>query len=444
MNMTTTPTAVIILAAGKGTRMKSAMPKVLHPMAGTPMLGHVLTATQTLNPAKTVVITGYKAEDVEAYCTANFPNTTFARQTEQLGTGHAIMQAEEALKDFTGNVVIVYADIMLSTRPDVLPVLMEQHTSNGSGLTMLTANVPNPTGFGRVFIENGVLISVEEKDCTAAQRLITTVNPCVFALSAKLLFKLLAQVTNNNAQKEYYLTDIIGLAHQNGAPVIAAEVPAERSEIGMNSRAEIAEMEALWQSRKRTAMMQSGVTLVAPATVWFAADTVIAPDVTIHQNVVFGPGVTIETGATVLPFCHLEGVHIKSGANIGPFTRIRPGSEVGENAKVGNFVELKNTTLGEKASAGHLAYLGDTTVGHHTNIGAGTITANYNHKTHAKAKTVIGNNASTGSNTVLIAPVTLADGVYTGASTTIRKNVEEDTLVFTAPDIITKSGYSKK
>ena len=441
--MSTQDIAVIILAAGKGTRMKSTMPKVLHPMAGMPMLGHVITAAQSLNPAKTVVITGYGAEDVEAYATQNFNNVQFARQTEQLGTAHAIMQAEAALAGFTGTAVILYADIMLGTREDVLPTLMEQHKANATGLTLLTANVANPTGLGRIFLQNGIVVNVEEKDCTPEQRSITTVNPAIHALPAPLLFSLLHQVKNDNAQKEYYLPDIIALAHKAGSTVVTAEVACERPELGMNSRAEIAEMETVWQNRKRAAFMAAGVTLTDPSTVYFSADTRIEPDVTIHQNVIFGSKVTIETGATVLPFCHLEGVLIQSGANVGPFARIRPGSTVGKNAKVGNFVELKNTALATKASVGHLSYLGDATVGSHTNIGAGTITANYNHKTNAKAKTVIGDNASTGSNTVLVAPVTLGNGAYTGASTTVRNNVEDNTLVFTAPDPIIKSGYTK-
>ena len=436
-------TAVIILAAGKGTRMKSAMPKVLHPMAGQPMLWHVLNAAQSLKPAKTVVITGYGADDVEAFATQHFPGTLFARQTEQLGTGHAVMQAKAQLADHTGPIVILYGDIMLSTRADVLPTLIAEYNT-APGLTLLTAQVDNPTGFGRVFKQNGFLINVEEKDCTPEQRLITTVNPCIYAVDGPLLWNLLDKVTNHNAQQEYYLTDILQLAAGGGHPVSTHSVAAERSEIGMNNRAEIAEMTQLWQTRKRREMMLNGVTLTDPATVWFSPDTTIEADTTIGQNVVFGPGVRILSGANILPFCHLEGCTIKGGANIGPFARLRPTTVVEEGAKVGNFVELKNTTLGEKSSAGHLTYLGDATVGHHTNIGAGTITANYNHKTHAKAKTVIGDNASTGSNTVLVAPVTLGNSAYTGAATTVRNNVDNDALVLSVPEVLTKPNYSKK
>lgn len=438
------PIAVIILAAGKGTRMKSAIPKVLFPIAGVPMLHHTIQAAQSLNPAKIVVVTGFEAEMVETAVTKSFPNLpiTFARQTEQKGTGHAVLQAEAALQGFTGTILIFSGDSTLPTRPDVLPALLSGHT--GHDLTVLTADVKDPTGYGRVFHKNSQLVIVEQKDTNDAEQNVTTVNTSFYAAESTFLWPLLHQVRPNNAQQEYYLTDIVALGGAAGHRIGMVSVPMEREEIGMNNRAEIAQMEALWQTRKRQEMLLSGVTLLDPATVWFSPDTVIEPDTTIHQNVVFGPGVTIKTGATILPFCHLEGCTIHSGANIGPFARIRPTSEVGPNAKVGNFVELKNTTLGTKSSAGHLTYLGDATVGEHTNIGAGTITANYNHKTHAKHKTTIGDNASIGSNTVLIAPVTLGNLATTGANTTIRKSLPEDTLAFTAPDLITKPNYSKK
>ncbi len=435
--------AVIVLAAGKGTRMKSELPKVLHPMAGMPMLGHVLTAARTLNPTQTVVITGYGAEQVEAYCTENFPETTFARQAEQLGTGHAIMQAEQALKTFTGTVIIVYADIMLGTRPDVLPTLMEQHRSNAQGLTLLTANVPNPKGFGRVFMQKGILINVEEKDCTPEQKKITTVNPCIYAVNGPLLFKLLAQVSNNNAQNEYYLTDIIALAHTNGAPVIMAEVPAERPEIGMNSRAEVAEMETLWQTRKRQEMMANGVTLVDPSTVYFSADTTIKPDVTIHPNVVFGPGVTIHSGATVFPFCHIANATLHKGVEIGPFARLRQGVTLNENVHIGTFVESKNSTFGQGSKAMHLSYIGDATVGAEAGFGGGTITANYNQKTKVKSRTVLENGAMTGANSTLVAPVKLGKNARTGAGTVVRNDIEEGALLVSKPEQITKPGYNK-
>lgn len=313
--------AVIILAAGKGTRMKSTMPKVLHPVAGQPMLWHVLAAAQSLNPAKTVVITGYGADEVEAFTTAHFPGTLYARQTEQLGTGHAVMQAKPLLGGHTGPIVILYGDIMLSTRADVLPTLVREHAATPTGLTLLTAQVDNPTGFGRVFKQNGFLVNVEEKDCTPEQRLITTVNPCIYAVDGPLLWQLLDKVSNVNAQHEYYLTDILQLAAEGHHPISTEAVAAERPEIGMNTRAEIANMASLWQDRKRREMMLAGVTLTDPASVWFAPDTHIEADTTIHQNVVFGPGVHIGSGVTIEPFVSLSNSHIKPGTTVKSFTK---------------------------------------------------------------------------------------------------------------------------
>lgn len=436
--------AVIVLAAGKGTRMKSALPKVLHPLAGKPMLGHVLSAAQALKPKHTVVITGYGAAEVETYCDAEFPGTLYARQTEQKGTGHAVMQAEKALKNFTGTVIIAYGDIMLGSCPHTLPTLLEQHAKNPKGLTMLTAQVENPTGFGRLIKKGKTWVNVEEKDCTPAQRKITTVNPCLYAVSAPLLFKLLKKVKPNNAQKEYYLTDIIELTHKHKLTVHAHAVEATRALIGINSRAELATMEAEVQSALRTHHMANGVTLTDPTTVYFSLDTQIANDTTIGQHVIFGPGVKLEGNVTVLPFCHMEGCVVRSGARIGPFARIRPTSEIGENAHVGNFVEIKNTRFGAASKANHLTYVGDADVGADVNFGAGTITANYNRKTGKKSRTTIGKGASLGSNTVLVAPVTLGARATTGANTTVRQTVEDDALAVTAAQTVIKPNYSKR
>lgn len=438
------PLAVLILAAGKGTRMKSSMPKVLHPMAGMPMLGHVLTAAKSLNPTRTIVITGYGADDVEAYATKTFPGTEYARQTEQLGTAHAIQQAEPLLQGFTGTVVILYADIMLGTRPDVLPTLMEQHSSNTNGLTILTANTSNPSGLGRIFMKRNVVVNVEDKDCTVQERGITTVNPAIHAVPAPLLFKLLSQVKNDNAQKEYYLPDIIALAHSNGAPVITAEVPSERSELGMNSRAEIAEMETLWQTRKRTAMMASGVTLLDPTTVYFAPDTQIAPDTTIHQNVVFGPGVKIESNVNILPFCHIAGSIIRQGAEIGPFARLRSGTDVGEKVELGSFVVTKKAKIGKKSKAKQLNCLVDCTIGEGVNVGAGAMIANYHHFTKQKQETIVEDGASLGSNSVLVAPAHIGKDAFVAAGTVVRGELESGSLIVSQPPQKTKANYAKK
>lgn len=441
---TIAPLAVVVLAAGKGTRMKSSMPKVLHPVAGAPMLHHALKAAQSLKAEKTVVITGFGAEEVESNVSKYFPQAVFARQTEQKGTGHAVQQAHKALKDFTGTILIFSGDSTLPTRPDVLPELLRTHTEEGNALTVLTADVPNPTGYGRVFKKGGKLVNVEHKDCSEAERKITTVNTSFYAVESKILWPLLNKIKPENAQNEYYLTDIIALAGAAKHKVGMACLPMEREEIGMNSRAEIAQMEALWQTRKRHEMMAAGVTLQDPSTVYFSHDTVIAADVSIGPNVVFGPGVTIESNVNILPFCHIEGAHVHSGARIGPFARLRPGTVVKEEAHIGNFVELKNTTLGKKSNANHLSYIGDATVGDDTNLGAGTITANYNHFTKEKFKTKIGNHVSTGALTSLVAPVTVGNDVYIGAGTTLRKDVEANTLVVTLATTKTKSNYRKR
>lgn len=435
-------TAVIILAAGKGTRMKSDLPKVLHPIAGKPMLWHVIKAAQSLSPAKTVVITGHGAEDVESMVKTEFPSQpiTFARQTEQKGTGHATQQAESALSGFQGHAVVLYGDVMLNARPDVLPQL--QGNIQPGTLTVLTADVPDPTGFGRIFHKNNQLVNVEEKDCSEAERKVTTANPGIYALPAEALWSMLAQLQPNNKQGEYYLTDIIALAPGHGLSVHAVSVTAERPEMGVNNRVELAAMEAHLQASLRKMHMLNGVTLADPTTVYFSTDTVIANDVTIGQNVVFGPGVTIASGVEIKPFCHLEGCTIGTGAHIGPFARLRPGSTVEESAHVGNFVELKNATLGAHSKAGHLSYLGDITIGKHANIGAGTIVANYKHKTREKFKTILGDNTSTGSHTTLVAPVALGNGATTGAGTVVRGNVEDGALIVSTPTQKTKSGYN--
>lgn len=436
------PLAVIILAAGKGTRMKSAMPKVLHPIAGQPMLHHAIRAAQTLNPSKTIVITGFGAEAVEENIGKAFEDITFVRQTEQKGTGHAVLQAEKALKSFTGTILIFSGDSTLPAREDVLPALQEGH--KGNALTVLTADLNNPTGYGRVFKKGGKLVNVEHKDCTGEEKKVTTANTSFYAVESAVLWPLLHKLEPNNAQKEYYLTDIIGLAGEAKHKVNMVSLPMEREEIGMNSRAEIAQMEALWQRRKRHEMMMSGVTLLDPATVYFSADTEIGPDTTVGQHVVFGPGVKIGSNVQILPFCHLEGAVVAEGARIGPFARLRPGTEVGEEAHIGNFVELKNTKLGKGSKANHLSYVGDATVGKNVNLGAGTITANYNSKTKIKSKTTIGDGASTGSHTVLVAPVSMGVGASTGASTVVRQNVEPGTLVVTLATNKTKAESTKR
>lgn len=435
--------AVIILAAGKGTRMKSTAPKVLHGFAGRPMLGHILAATEALNPSRTVVITGFGAEAVESYCTANFKNIEFARQTEQKGTGHAVQMCAEALGKHTGPIMILYGDVMLNMRPDVLPALIAAHAKNANGLTLLGASVENPTGLGRMIQENNRVRVVEEKDCTDLERKCKTANPGIYAIHGPLLWPLVANLTPNNAQSELYLTDIVEAAHSH-APVTLVEVPSERAEMGINSRTELAAMDALWQSRKRESLMAQGVTLVGPETCFFSHDTTIGADSVVGPHVVCGVGVKTESDVTLLPFSHLEGCTIAKGVRVGPFARLRPTTTIGEDAHIGNFVELKNTTFGKGSKANHLTYVGDAEVGQNVNLGAGTITANYNSKTKVKSRTSIGDNVSTGSQTVMVAPIAVAEGTMTGAGTVLRKPTEAYSLVTDAREQVVKSGYAKK
>lgn len=435
--------AIIILAAGKGTRMKSAQPKVLHGFAGRPMLGHILAATEALKPSRTVVITGFGAEAVEAYCTANFKGIEFARQTEQKGTGHAVQMCAPLLADHSGPIVILYGDVMLTMRPDVLPALLAAHAQNAQGLTLMGATVQNPQGLGRMFTEGNTVRIVEDKDCTPAQRQVNTANPGIYAIHGPLLWPLVANLKPNNAQAELYLTDIVEAAHAH-APVKLIEVPSERAEMGINSRTELAAMDALWQTRKREALMAQGVTLIGPETCFFSHDTHIGADSTVGPHVVCGVGVEVASGVTILPFTHLEGCSIGTGGRIGPYARLRPGTTLAEDAHIGNFVELKNTTFGKGSKANHLSYVGDAEVGSNVNLGAGTITANYNSKTKVKSRTTIGDNVSTGSQTIIVAPLAVAEGTMTGAGTVLRKPTEAYSLVTDAREQVVKSGYAKK
>jgi len=294
--------AVIILAAGKGTRMKSALPKVLHGFAGRPMLGHLLAALQPLQPARTVIVTGFSAEAVEAYCNQDFPGCEFIRQTEQKGTGHAVQTCAPLLGGHTGPIMMLYGDVMLNMRPDVLATLLEHHASNATGLTLLAASVANPTGLGRVFEDHGHVRIVEEKDCDDAQRQVKTANPGIYAVHGPALWPLLRELKPNNTQAELYLTDIVALAPNHHTPVKMCKVPAERAEMGVNSRAELAAMEALWQARKRQELMDSGVTLIGPETCFFSYDTAIGPDSVVGPFVVCGVGVQLESNTVVEPY----------------------------------------------------------------------------------------------------------------------------------------------
>ena len=421
----THPVAAIILAAGKGTRMKSDLHKVLHPIAGRPMLLHLLASVQALDPAHAVVVTGAGREQVEK---AVAPlGVATALQAEQFGTGHAVAQAREALGDFTGDVLILYGDVPLVTTATMARMLDRLHADDDPAAVVLGFRPLDPGAYGRVIADADGRIAkmVEYKDATPEERAETLCNSGLMAVRSADLFALLARVGNNNAAGEYYLPDIVMLAAGDGRA--SAVIETDAAEVaGVNSRAELASVEASWQQARRARAMADGVTLIAPETVWFAHDTRLGRDVVIEPSVFFGPGVTVADGAVIHAFSHLEGATIGERVNVGPFARLRPGALLGADAKVGNFVEVKNATLGKGAKASHLTYLGDAEIGAGANIGAGTITCNYDG--FLKYRTVIGEGAFIGSNSALVAPVNIGAGAIVGAGSVITADVAADAL----------------
>ncbi|MFZ5608599.1 MAG: bifunctional UDP-N-acetylglucosamine diphosphorylase/glucosamine-1-phosphate N-acetyltransferase GlmU [Pseudomonadota bacterium] len=422
--MTKLQTAAIILAAGKGTRMKSRRHKVLHPLAGRPMLDHVLASLDCLGIDRRVLVVGDKREQFTAYG----ERLCIALQEPQLGTGHAAMQARQALADFAGVALILYGDVPLIT-PDTLARLTAAVADGPEdrALAVLGFKAADPGAYGRLVVGPGdsLMAIVEYKDATSSERAIALCNSGVMAVRAPLLFALLDAVGNDNAAGEYYLTDIVAVAERKrlAATVVMAE---EREVLGVNARDELARLERLYQDRRRAEAMAAGVTLIDPESVFFSFDTRLGEDVTIAPHVVFGPGVTVEEGASIHAFSHLAGCHVRAGASVGPFARLRGGADIGAKAKVGNFVEIKKTTLGAGAKASHLAYLGDADIGPDANIGAGTITCNYDG--FFKYRTVIGAGAFIGSNTALVAPVSVGAGAIIGAGSVIAKDVAKDAL----------------
>jgi bifunctional UDP-N-acetylglucosamine pyrophosphorylase/glucosamine-1-phosphate N-acetyltransferase len=413
-------TTAVILAAGLGTRMKSALPKALHPIAGRPMLAHLLASAAAVFD-RIVVVTG---PEMEAVARVAAPHPTVIQQ-ERLGTGHAALQAAPlfARED---EVAILYADNPLIT-PETLRRLAEGRGE--AGLALLAMRPADPGRYGRVITDarGDVTAIVEWAEADVSERAVGLCNAGVFCAPGPDLARWLAAVRADNARGEFYLTDVVTLAVAEGQRVVAIEAdPAELR--GINSRAELAEAEATVQARLRSAALAGGATLTAPETVFFSADTVLEPDVTVGPHVVFGPGVVVRSGAEILAFSHLEGCVVSEGARVGPYARLRPGAEVGQGAHVGNFVELKATRLGAGAKANHLAYLGDADIGAGSNIGAGTITCNYDG--HLKHRTVIGDGSFVGSNATLVAPVALGAGAFIAAGSTITRDVAPDALAF--------------
>ena len=418
--------AVIILAAGMGTRMKSRKPKVLHEVAGRSMLGHVLALAAALEPGRVVVVHGPGEEGAAVAGEAQrwLPGVALAEQAERKGTGHAVMQAMPALAGFDGRVLVLYGDVPLLRRKTLLALLAK---AEEAPLAVLGFEAADPTGYGRLIRSKngGVDAIVEEKDATEEQRRITLCNSGVMVAQVELLRRLLPELSDENAQGEFYLTDLVALSRAEGARVALATC-AEEETLGVNDRVQLARVEGVVQRRLREAAMRNGATFTDPDSVFLSFDTKLGRDVTVGPFVVFGPGCTVADGVIIHSHCHLEGAVVEEDAQIGPFARLRPGARVRTGAKVGNFVEIKNATVEAGAKVNHLSYIGDATVGEKANIGAGTITCNYDG--FLKHRTEIGAGAFIGSNTALVAPVKIGAGALVAAGSTITKDVPDDAL----------------
>ncbi|WP_406736285.1 bifunctional UDP-N-acetylglucosamine diphosphorylase/glucosamine-1-phosphate N-acetyltransferase GlmU [Thioclava sp. GXIMD4215] len=429
--------ALIILAAGQGTRMNSDLPKVLHQVGRAPLVAHALAAGRALEPERIIAVTGHGADLVEKAVAQWAPDAQSVRQAEQLGTGHAVAQALPLLEGFDGRVIVLYGDT-----PFIRPETLDALAASDAAVAVLGFVAADPGRYGRLIAQGPALERiVEYKDASESERGIRLCNSGVIACDAVLLTELVQGLGNDNAAGEYYLTDIVGAARARG---LSAEVVTcdEAETLGINTRAELARAEALFQTRQRNDALENGVSMADPDSVYFALDTYLGRDVTVGPNVVFGTGVTVESGASIEAFCHLEGCHISRGATIGPFARLRPGAELAEDVHVGNFVEVKNATLAEGVKVGHLTYLGDAEIGARTNIGAGTITCNYDGV--FKHRTVIGEDAFIGSSTMLVAPVTIGARALTGSGSVITKNVPDDALSVARGQQVNKPGLARK
>ena len=433
------PTSLVILAAGQGTRMQSDLPKVLHKVAGAPLLHHAMLAGAAIEPARTVIVAGHGADLVEAAAREIDPEAQVVLQPEQLGTAHAVAQAAPALAGFAGDVIVLYGDTPF-IRPETLAAMLAARRDHG--VVVLGFEAADPARYGRLIMDGKRLERiVEYKDASEAERAITLVNSGVVCADAATLMGLIEAVGNDNAAGEYYLTDIVEIARARGLSATAVTCD-EAETLGVNSRADLARAEAAWQAGARARALADGVTLQAPETVHFSLDTVVGRDATVEPFVVFGPEVTVETGAQIRAFSHLEGCHVSAGAIVGPYARLRPGAELAENVHVGNFVEIKNAQIGEGAKVNHLSYVGDASIGAATNIGAGTITCNYDGV--FKHRTEIGARAFIGSNTMLVAPVRVGDEALTASGSVITGDVPDGALAVARGRQSNKPGLARK
>ncbi|MDB5678703.1 bifunctional UDP-N-acetylglucosamine diphosphorylase/glucosamine-1-phosphate N-acetyltransferase GlmU [Sphingomonas bacterium] len=437
----TKPIAAIILAAGMGTRMKSDLHKVLHPVAGRPMLLHLIDAFDAAGASERVVVVGALRAQVEVAVTPL--GVRIASQDEQLGTAHAALMAKDALAGFDGVAIVCFGDVPFITSETIAAMTARLDAPDKPRIAVLGFRPPDAKAYGRIIAGNDGAIAkvVEFKDATDDERAVDLCNSGVTAVRSADLWPLLERVSNDNAAGEYYLPDIITLALADGDRAVVVETSADEV-IGINSRGELAYAEGRWQTARRERAMVDGATLIAPETVWFAYDTQVGRDVLIEPNVFFGPGVMIADNAVIRANSHIEGATVGKGAEVGPYARLRPGAVLGEKSKVGNFVEVKKATLGRGAKANHLSYLGDAEIGAGANIGAGTITCNYDG--FFKYKTVIGEGAFIGSNSALVAPVTIGAGAIVGAGSTVTKDVEADALRLVRPAQESKAGWAKR
>lgn len=437
--MTAHNTAAVILAAGLGTRMKSSLPKTMHTVAGRPMINHLLSTVEETGAEVIVTVIG---EEMDIVRDAVKPYPT-AIQKDRLGTAHAVLPARDQLEDFDGDVFILYGDTPLITIETLYDMLQARRSRIDPAVVVLGFTPADPGAYGRLIMNGrgGLEKIVEAKDATEEELAVDLCNSGVMCVDGKRLFAYLDKVDNNNAKGEYYLTDIVQIAREEGRACAVVE-GSEDELIGVNSRFELAEVESILQNRLRTEALERGVTMRDPMSVYMNWDTKIAPDVTLGANIVFGPGVEIETGVEIRDFCHIEGAHVKTGTTVGPFARLRPGAEIGPNAHIGNFVEIKKAVVDDGAKVNHLTYIGDAHIGPKANIGAGTITCNYDG--YFKSLTEIGAGAFIGSNTSLVAPVKVGDGAVVGAGSVVTKEIPADALGVTRAPQKNLDGWGKK
>jgi bifunctional UDP-N-acetylglucosamine pyrophosphorylase / glucosamine-1-phosphate N-acetyltransferase len=430
----------ILLAAGEGTRMRSNLPKVLHQLGGRSLLGHVIVAARAGGSDDLAIVVGPDHDDVAADVRRYAPKAQIFEQRERSGTAHAVLSARKAIVRGADDILVMFGDTPLVQAGTLLK--LRAALADGADVVVLGFKPSNPQGYGRLVMDGRELVAIrEERDATAEERKIALCNGGLMAMAGKQALAILGRIGNSNAKKEYYLTDAVVVAREMGLKALAIET-SEDDVRGINTKVQLAEAEAVLQQRLRMAALEAGVTMAAPETVYLSADTKFGKDVTIEPNVVFGPGVTVDDGATIRSFSHLEGAHVGKGARVGPFARLRPGADLGKDVHIGNFVEVKESKIEDGAKANHLSYIGDARVGEGANVGAGTITCNYDGV--AKHRTDIGKGAFIGSNSALVAPIKVGDGAYIGTGTVVTKDVPAGALAIARARQAVKEGWAKR